>query len=370
MERKLASVQEIVNIQPIENAEKIEVATVLGWQVVVAKKDNFKVGDKIVYIEIDSIVPEQPEFEFLRDRKFRVRTIKLRGQISQGLIVPISILPKGKYKIGDDVTKELKIVQYIPESEKEGRGLIVRSPKSKIFKYAMRFKWFRWIWKKFNKPQSKGFPSWITKTDEERIQSNPSYLKDKERLYYSTIKMDGSSMTMAVKDKEFVICSRNIKLDEKHNNDSNYVKIAKKINYKDVLTKIKDEYKATTVILQGEMCGPNIQGNKYQLTDLKLFVFNLIIDGKRIPTYDIRNLFVSLNINLRTVPLVPERFLAEKDEDVYTYMLPDTVDEMLDRAKGNSLYYSTTREGIVVRSVDQQVSFKVINNEFLLKEDE
>lgn len=89
--RKLATIREIKDIQPIEGADRIEVATVDGWQVVI-KKGEFKVGDKIIYIEIDSIVPEREEFEFLRDRKFRVRTIKLRKQISQGLIMPLSIL--------------------------------------------------------------------------------------------------------------------------------------------------------------------------------------------------------------------------------------------------------------------------------------
>lgn len=361
--RKLAHIEQIVDIQPIEGADKIELAKVLGWQCVVAKKDKFKVNELVVYIEIDSIVPEIPEFEFLRDRKFRVRTIKLKGQISQGLVVPLSILPKGKYKVGDDVTGILKITQYIPESEREGRGLVVRAPKNKVFKWMMRFGWFKYLWKKFNKPQTKSWPSWISKTDEERIQNMPWALKDKTRLYYSTIKMDGSSMTLAVKDKEFVICSRNIRLNEK-DKDSNFVKMALKINYKDVLTKIKDATKATTVIIQGEMCGPNIQGNKYQLKETELFVFNLIIDGNKTPTYEIRRIFAEMGVELETVPII-----VENKDDVF-YTLPDTVDEMLDRAKGDSLYFPTTREGIVVRSDDQEISFKVINNEFLLKEDE
>jgi hypothetical protein len=118
------------------------------------------------------------------------------------------------------------------------------------------------------------------------------------------------------------------------------------------------------------MCGPNIQGNKYQLNGLEIFIFNLIVDGIKIPTYDIASLFAKLSIPLVTVPMVVEKQQELDNEKRYTYTLPDTVDEMLERAKGDSLYYPTTREGIVVRSVDQQVSFKVINNEFLLKEDE
>ena len=113
-ERALAHVEKIIDIQPIPGADKIEVATVLGWKVVIAKADNFQIGDKVVYIEIDSKVPERPEFEFLRDRKFRVRTIRLRGQYSQGLIVPMSILGNKDYEVGIDVTKELGITYYIP----------------------------------------------------------------------------------------------------------------------------------------------------------------------------------------------------------------------------------------------------------------
>jgi RNA ligase (TIGR02306 family) len=92
MERKLASIQKIVDIQSIKDADRIEVATILGWQVVVAKSDNFKINDLIVYIETDSIVPERPEFEFLRERKFRVRIIKLKKTISQGLVLPLTML--------------------------------------------------------------------------------------------------------------------------------------------------------------------------------------------------------------------------------------------------------------------------------------
>ena len=111
--RKLVSIQEIKDIKPIENADKIEVVKVLGWNVVV-KKDEFKIGDKIVYAEIDSLFPEKEEFEFLRDRHFRIRTIRLRGQVSQGICFPMDILPEGNYEIGDDVTKILGVTKYEP----------------------------------------------------------------------------------------------------------------------------------------------------------------------------------------------------------------------------------------------------------------
>src|SRR6185312_7137005 len=104
----LASVQKILSIKPIEGAEFIVTATVLGWEVVV-KKGEFNVGDLCCYIQIDTVVPETEQFDFLRERKYRVRTIKLRKQISQGLIVP---LPKGKFKEGDDITDLVGVKKY------------------------------------------------------------------------------------------------------------------------------------------------------------------------------------------------------------------------------------------------------------------
>ena len=118
-ERKLATVQKILNINPIVGADRIEVATVLGWQCVIAKKDNFKIGDLVVYFEIDSILPDKPIFDFMRDRKFKVKTIRLKKQISQGLIMPISILPEKKWNEGDDVTEILEVTKYDPQREEE-----------------------------------------------------------------------------------------------------------------------------------------------------------------------------------------------------------------------------------------------------------
>ena len=109
-ERKLAYITVIDEIKPIPNADKIELARVGGWQVVVSKEDNYKVGDKVIYIEIDSRVPSDKEcFAFLQDRKYKVKSIKLRGQVSQGLIMPLSILPNKEYELYDDVTDILGI---------------------------------------------------------------------------------------------------------------------------------------------------------------------------------------------------------------------------------------------------------------------
>lgn len=112
--RKLATIREIAEIKPIPDADRIEVARIDGWEVVVSKKDNFHVGDRVVYVEIDSKMPETPEYEFLKSRKYVVKTIVMRGQVSQGLVMPLSVLPIGEYKLGQDVTGILGITKYDP----------------------------------------------------------------------------------------------------------------------------------------------------------------------------------------------------------------------------------------------------------------
>jgi len=139
--RNLASIQKITELRPIKGADKIEVAQILGWEVVV-KKDEFKVNDLIVYIEVDSIVPEKSEFEFLRERKFRVRTIKLRKQISQGIAFPLNILPEKKRKLSEnfDVTEILGITKYDPQLQEESKLKDFSNKKHSKF---INFKWKR-----------------------------------------------------------------------------------------------------------------------------------------------------------------------------------------------------------------------------------
>ena len=242
--RKLASIREISDIRPISGADRIEVAQVDGWECVV-QKGEFHVGQHIVYIEVDSIVPEVPEFEFLRARKFRVRTIKLRGQVSQGLVLPLTILPDGAPRnLGDDVTEILHITKYDPEAQQEAM-LVNQQKKSTnlIVKYLMRFAWFRKI---FAKPKRKGgFPDWIVKTDETRIQNLPVLFeaeRDKGTEFSITEKMDGQSATyflnrISKRKFEFGVCSRNIRLVEPDN--SSYWTVAKKYDIENVLKKTK-----------------------------------------------------------------------------------------------------------------------------------
>jgi len=177
--RKLATIQKIKSLEPIPDADKIEKATVLGWQLVV-KKGEFKVGDYCVYCEIDSVLPERPEFEFLRPRKFRIRTVKMRGQVSQGIAFPISSIKElqgVEIKEGMDVTDLIKV-----------KG---------------------------------GFPGFIPKTDEMRIQSVPDVLtrpENKGKRCYITEKVDGTSATYYIRDGQFGVCSRNLELLETEDN--------------------------------------------------------------------------------------------------------------------------------------------------------
>jgi len=170
--RKLASIQRIKAIEPIPNADAIVKATVLGWQVVV-KKDEFTVGDFCVYAEIDSVFPEKPEFEFLRNKHFRIRTVKMRGQISQGICFPLSILPQD-IPIGEgyDVTEALGIVKYEPPIPSDLVGVV------------------------------KGmFPSFIPKTDETRVQVLQELLDEHQgKACYVTEKVDGTSATFYIRD--------------------------------------------------------------------------------------------------------------------------------------------------------------------------
>lgn len=355
--RNLASIQKIVDIRPIEGADAIQVAQVQGWNVVIAIKDNFHIGDLCVYIEIDSQVPsDNPVFAFLEKRKYRVRTIKLRGQISQGLILPLSILPNENWKEGDDVTSILKVVKYDSQAEQE-RIMADRptgkKPKNPIVKFMMRFKWFRKWWIKRNSATS-DFPTYlgISKTDETRVQNlSRDWHLFVGQEFLHTEKMDGQSGTYFIHDKTFGVCSRNIWL-KKRDLSTTYWDVAEKYDIENFLKQVQKKYKAKLVVCQLEICGPSIQGNKYGLGNNTPFIFNLKIDGRSLNTSEIDVELVGTS--LRTVP-----FLG-----LYTFT---TIEDILNYVEGKSVINpKVEREGCVFRFRD--VSFKAISNKFLLKE--
>lgn len=356
--RKLATIRTISAIWPIPGADRIVVAQVDGWECVV-QKDQFNVGDRIIYIEVDSVLPERPEFEFMRDRKFRVRTIKLRGQVSQGLVMPLSILPAGNYPDGADVTEKLGITKYDPQAQAEQLLLKQQKKNGNWFtNFMMRFGWYR---KLFAKPKRKGgFPDWIVKTDETRIQNLTTLFDTESRRgtpFSVTEKVDGQSATyflrrLSKKRFEFGVCSRNIRLGTQDN--SSYWTIAKKYNIENVLKQLIGDN--DTIVLQGEICGGSIQGNKYHISGYELFVFNLIFPNHKCSTAEIARLVAPFG--MKTVPILEEGMT-----------LPATIHELVEHSKGfSTVRKEQKREGLVLRNVEKNISFKVINPDFLLAE--
>jgi hypothetical protein len=361
--RKLATIQKIVELNPIPKADAIECAKVLGWEIVV-KKGEFKIGDSVVYIEIDSIVPDKPEFEFLRDRKFRVKTIKLRGQISQGICFPLNILPQGKYKEGDDVTDILKISKYDKQAEEEQKlnEEKLKYTNNRIHRFFGKYPWYR---KLFFKPKKGGFPKFIKKTDEDRIQLFPHICEnEKDTIFISSEKIDGQSGTwFLIKNPKkwyqfgdkytFGVCSRNLHLSKPNN--SSYWTIAKQYNIKDVLKQLIGDNQY--IVLQGEIIGTGIQKNKYNISGYDMYAFNLIYPYKTIDSVTASEILRDYGI--KYVPILDVNF-----------KLKDTIPECVKCAKGKSTLSPILREGIVVRNYKKGISFKIINPDFLLKNDE
>lgn len=340
--RKLASVQEIVEINPIPDADSIERATVLGWNVVV-KKGEFTPGDVVVYFEVDSLLPVRPEFEFLRKSSFnprldgfRIKTMKLCGQISQGLVYSMDILPKGGNPIpGDDVTDILEVRKYEPEIpvclDGEVKG---------------------------------AFPSFIPKTDETRIQSTPDVLtRHDNHPCVVTEKIDGTSSTFYFNDGKFGVCGRNWEF--KDTTENTYMSVAKSLNLREKLEKHRHN-----IAIQGEIVGPGIQSNKYKLTEHKFFVYHIFNIDRQEYLYHVEIENICSVLDLEVVPVLERNFFLNEK-------IP-TVEKAVELSIGQSaLNKDTKREGVVVKTALFErdfelgrLSFKVINPKFLLKYDE
>lgn len=373
--RALAHIEKIEWVKTIEGADNIELIGVLGW-VCIAKKNEFKQGDLAVYIEIDSKCPAEDErFAFLEKKRYKIKTMKLGrfDVVSQGIALPVSMFPElnGK-KVGADVTEILKI-RYVIEQENEEKSDPAmkmlkekRFAKNPIIKSLMQYKWFCSLMAGIflNKNEKKKqYPAWITKTDEVRIENVPKYLKDTE-IWVATEKLDGTSCTYAVNRAvggkyEFIICSRNQRIIDKYQNEDGgrvniYWELAEKYHLKDVLTRFAKENKYRRVIVQGEGIG-RVQGNPYQLKENELYIFNLIIEGKRMGT--VRMSEICKDLHLNHVPIIDTE-----------YCLPETMAEMKAAAEGKSrINPAVKREGVVYRTVDGRKSFKNVSNSYLLK---
>jgi len=336
MERVLASVEVIKDIKPIEGADKICSYKVKGWNVV-DSIDKYKIGDFVVYCEVDSFIPntvapflskdkEPKEYNGIKGE--RLRTIKLRGTISQGLLLSIDILNGHMdyedyihLKVGDNVTENLGIQKYEPQIPACLSGV------------------------------AKGvFPSYIPKTDAERIQ-NIDLNEYVNHHYEVSEKIDGSSGTFYFNDGEFNVCSRNLNLA--YSKSNTFWKVAIKNNLEEKLKKL-----GLNIAIQGEVVGPGIQKNKYNLKDHELYVFNIYdINKGEYFSVEERQTFCE-ELGLNHVPVIDE-----------VYLVDVSIDNWLKFAEGKSaLNNQTEREGLVFKRVDDcYVNFKCISNKFLLK---
>jgi RNA ligase (TIGR02306 family) len=335
--RKLVSIQKIEEVAPIEGADAIEKARILGWWVVVAKSYKFKPGDLCLYYEIDSLLPDLPQYSFFGKSStlkksvvengktvtgWRLKTVKLRGQISQGLVLPLSEFPElSAIELGKDVTEELGVYKFDPPLPACLTG------------------------------DAKGYlPGFIPKTDEDRIQAMPDFIdKYRGHRFYRTVKMDGTSCTCYKYENDFNVCGRTINFMESDNNSM--WSIANRYNLKDRLP--------NGFAIQSECAGEGIQKNRHVLKGQDLYVFYV---------YDItKGIYLSLNdmvsfvkdLGMKTVPILDDDFI-----------LDHTVDELMAMADGPCpLNPSVPREGIVYRLYDstEKITFKTISNEYLLK---
>ena len=362
--RKLASIQRIESIDPIPGRDKIGLATVENWHVIVRLSDYIP-GDLCVYVEIDSVLPDKPEFEFLRSKKFRIRTMKLGGVISEGICFPLSILPEQSlpYNIGDDVTDIIGIKKY-DEYPDEPKPVEELKERSWIRRFLFRHKLTRPIAKLIwggSKKERRGFPEEVSRTDEERCQNlNWDFLLSLGLRYEVREKIDGQSATYLLrrnkgimklfKPFEFIVASRNIGLATP--DDSPHWEVALRYNIEGVLKNLIGNNQ--WVCIQGECVGPKIQGNPYGLTENDLYCFNLIYpEGK----YEgVLAEPIVCGQGLKWVPMVDASFI-----------LPDTCDEMLKLATGTSRLANVMREGLVLRNYAKHVSFKAVSREYLIK---
>lgn len=388
-ERMLAYTVTIDSITPIEKADNIELAHVGGWNVII-RKHEFSVGDMAVFFEIDSLLPETEWSEFLRQKKFKVKTYKLGkfNVISQGLLLPMSILPDNKeYALHEDVTNTLGIKYYVAEDNarkaKSNPNAKYNNMCARNTKLAKK-KWWKWLMKRAwgrkllfvffgrKKDNPKNWPVWIKKTDEDRIE-NVMFMLDDKNPYVVTEKIDGTSTTFFLdltgRKPDFGVCSRNVRqMDADQKNfvsdmsgiGNVYWEMAFKYNVEDALNDIAKKRGYKHVVLQGETYGESVQGNKYKLDERRFAAFNLIFDGERLGSVEAKKILEEYDIPF--VPIIDDN-----------YILPDADDfeEFKQSADGKSVINKKClREGFVYRSQDGQRSFKNVSRKFLLKSGE
>lgn len=340
--RKLATIRKIDAISPIPDADAIEVAHVGGWRVVV-KKGEFKVGDLAVYLEIDSWVPhelapflskgESPSV-FNDVKGERLRTVKLRGQISQGLLLPIAVLPHAlgyEYAkdgaVGEDVSTWLGVQKYEAPVPAQLAGM-VRGP----------------------------FPTQIPKTDQERIQNLTAELEEWKAAGLSwevTEKLDGTSMTVYVNGDDEGVCSRNLNLKATESNS-----LWAAATRGAMIEKLRST--GRNLAIQGELVGEGIQKNMYKLKGQHFFLFDVYDIDRGAYLNPKERQALARELDIAHVPVL-------KEDEVLEVC---TVEHILKWAEAKSVMGGADREGIAFKCNEREVSFKAISNVFLIKRGE
>lgn len=346
--RKLASIQRIWKIEPIEGADRIELAHVLGWQCVV-NKGQFQPMDIGVYFEIDSFLPIRPEFEFMRATSykksdvmgegFKLRTMRFRGEISQGLLLPLSQFPQipAEAEIGTDVTELLGVKKWEIEERVTTGGTAIGT-----------------------------LPYDIPHTDETRIQEEPALIQAFAGLeYYISTKMDGSSHSIGIDENGFHVTGHNY--EYKDDGASSFYELVKARGYCEKMEAFAKKENLTTFTVQGELCAPGIQQNRLRLIKPEWYVFTIRENGKR----------VGLRRMLEICDLLGFEHVPIEEVGVDLPSKYPTVEALLARADGD-YPKGGKKEGIVVRPtepvfcqlISASLSMKIVSNKYLLKNEE
>jgi hypothetical protein len=382
--RALAYTAKCGAIKPIEGADNIELMAVNGWNVIV-KKGEFKEGDYCVYFEIDSKLPVEAWSVFMAPKHYKVKTMKLNKfrVISQGLALPLDsfgifILETENvdlteilgvtYSVEEDNKRKAENTKY----DKMRQRHLELFKKNKLVKWLYQREWGRKLLFIFlgKKKDTRGWPAWVIKTDEERCQNLPHLFPGDGTEWIVTEKIDGTSTTFTMKRKpfnkrDFYICSRNVvfdKPDKKCFYETNvYVEMAEKYNIEWLLNEfLNDHDDLEFVTLQGGTYGAGVQKREYSIDGHDFMAFNLIFGYKNGEVERFNPMTMTKILDNYDIPCVPIVSAC--------YVLPATCEELLDYAASDvSQLDGGMREGIVLRTKDGKQSFKAVSNEFLLK---
>ena len=401
-ERELAYVVRIDGIEPIPGYDRVETAVIGGWHVIV-KKGDFQVGDPAIYFEIDSKVPSDREcFAFLEKRGYKIKTLRMCKTISQGLAMhpsdfgwegfpeantdaPCVKDDEGKFHYADSedrfLTKKLGVTYADTEDNQRKapsvdkyKKMAQRMPhlfKTPVARWMMRRHWGRKVMFFFfgkKRDKKSGWPQWVQKTDEERIENMPWILEDNTRVWIATEKIDGTSTTFTLKrgslfhKEEFYICSRNVVFDKPNKQcyyDTNvYTEMAEKYHiYEKMKKMLNEEFKnCEWITIQGETYGPKVQNRDYHAPERGFMAFNFITSSSgRWNSIDMKNL-LEKQYGIPCVPILGKM------------TLPATVQELRDYVNSaTSMLDNDMREGVVFRGLDGTRSFKCVSPEYLMK---